>query len=100
MRAPYSRPVVLDRVLATKWSPRVAAAAAVLVFGAVLAVTPPGARAIYDLLLRSTDDAVTLEASYVVGAAALLALLALVLVAAVGSAIEVTLALLVRRGRR
>jgi hypothetical protein len=79
---------VLDRVFQTKWSPLLAAVLALLVFAAVLAVTPPGARALYDLLLRPTDDAVTLQASYVVGAAAFLALLTLVVSAAIFGVIE------------
>ncbi len=73
---------------------------ALVVFGAVLAVTPPGARALYDLLLRPTDDTVTLRASYAVGAAAFLALLTLVLSATVLALAEILAPRLRRRGQR
>jgi hypothetical protein len=77
------------------WSWLVPIACALIVFAAVLLTTPPGFRAISDILLGSPRGPSADAAAYALGAAGSLGLLTLLVVGLVLGAID----LAVRRGR-
>ncbi|MCA1648310.1 MAG: hypothetical protein LC797_23585 [Chloroflexi bacterium] len=73
------------------WSWLIPIACAIGVFAAVLATTPPGFRAISDILLGSPRGASADAAAYALGAAGSLALLTLLLLGLVLGAIDLAL---------
>jgi hypothetical protein len=82
-------------MFAAWWAWLVPLVGAAIVFGGVLLSTPPGFRAVSDVLLGSPRGPAADAAAYALGAAASLALAMLLLLAALIAAIET----LIRRGR-
>jgi hypothetical protein len=78
----------LDTMFRSAWSWLVPLVGATAVFSGVLLTTPPGFRAITDVVLGSPRGAVADAAAYALGAAASLALVTLVLVAVLTAAVE------------
>ncbi|HEV7662550.1 MAG TPA: hypothetical protein VGQ62_03370 [Chloroflexota bacterium] len=74
----------------TRWSWVTPLVGATAVFVAVLLTTPPGVRAISDVLLGSVRGANADAAAYALGAAGSLALLALLGLAVVCGVVEIT----------
>jgi hypothetical protein len=68
-------------VVAAWWIPAAASVAALVVFGSVLASTPPGFYSLVLLFQLGRRDYGALSSSYAVGAAATLALVVLVVLA-------------------
>jgi hypothetical protein len=75
-------------VFGTLWSWLLPVLGAALVFVAVLVTTPPGFGAIGAVLFGSPRGAIADAAAYAIGAAASLALVALVVLAAITQTIE------------
>jgi hypothetical protein len=75
-------------LFASTWSWAAPLVVAAIVFGAVLVTTPPGWRAIADVLLASPRGANADAAAYALGSAASLALLTLVVLAAILGGID------------
>jgi hypothetical protein len=73
------------------WSWLVPIASAVIVFAAVLVTTPPGFRAISDILLGSPRGPTADAAAYALGAAGSLALLTLLILGVVLGALDLAL---------
>ncbi len=84
VRAPHNH----DTVFRPAWTWLVPLVGALLVFAGVLLTTPPGFRAISDVVFGSPRGAAADAAAYALGAAASLALLTLVLAAALAAAID------------
>ena len=76
------------RLFESTWSWVVPLAATAAVFAGVLVTTPPGFRSLYDLALGTVRGPSADAALYAVGAAASLALVALVVLAAVFGALD------------
>jgi Mn2+/Fe2+ NRAMP family transporter len=74
-----------------RWSWAVPLLGALVVFGVVLVTTPPGFRAISDVILGSPRGPTADAVAYTLGAASSLALLALLLLAGLTSLLELAL---------
>jgi len=72
----------------TRWSWLVPLIGAALVFGGVLLTTPPGLRALSDVLFGGSRGPNADAAAYALGSAASLALFALIVIAAITAGID------------
>ena len=82
-------------MFAARWSWLVPLAGAAIVFAAVLVTTPPGFRAVSDVLVGSPRGPNADAAAYALGAAASLGLVTLMLIAAISAGID----FVIKRGR-
>ncbi len=92
---------MIRRLTASSWPPLVALAVALVVFAVVLRSTPAGLSAVPRFFLGQTSGLGGLPAAYALGAASVLALLALLVVGLTCALLDVAIrALRARSGRR